>query len=536
MFQRIAQRARLAVGFREFIRTPIGVDAAAAEIRRQLTAREDNFLNYAKKLIYDVPSSPYRRLLLWAGCKYGDLCASIRSRGLENTLEKLRDEGVYLTLEEFKSRSPISRNGLRIETHETDFDNPFLLRGRLSGETSGSRGKTSLVTYDWDFIAHEAAHEAILYSIHDPGNRPFALWYPVPPGIAGIHNLLMSLKLGSVPAMWFSHSPCGIRETSIETRLALEFVIWSGRIAGLAVPRPTFANLSVSEAAMRWLESTVKKHRRAMLRTFASSAVRLAQTALAIGADLRGGLIFTGGEPLTEPRRRFIESAGLEVYPRYVTTESGLVGAGCPSRSVSDDMHFYSDLLALIHLDRKTSSEEHQPGTLLFTALTMHTPKVLLNVELGDSGDLSSRSCDCAFGKIGLNVHLSNVRSYDKLTIEGMTILTAELDAIIGAAIEKAGGPPDSYQFWEEQDSSGLHRLVVAVSPEVPNLDEGKFIGNIIDELRHGGRRKAMAAEFWAQAASLRVIRESPESTAGHKMHALKRAQASAQGAPDRPV
>src|SRR5208283_394847 len=138
--RRTRQLALLAGGFRKFLSHPITVATATSDLKRQLQERESNFIRVAEQLIYDVPSSPYRRLLLWAGCEFGDLRASVQSRGLEKTLEDLRDRGVYLTLEEFKSRVPVLRNGLSFETHEVDFDNPLLLGGRISGETSGTRG------------------------------------------------------------------------------------------------------------------------------------------------------------------------------------------------------------------------------------------------------------------------------------------------------------------------------------------------------------------------------------------------------------
>jgi hypothetical protein len=520
---RTRQLAHLAGGFRKFLSKPVTLEAATEDLRQRLQERESNFVRCAKRLIYDVLSSPYRRLLLWAGCEYGDLCASVKSRGLEKTLESLRDQGVYLSLEEFKSRVPVLRTGLSFETYEVDFDNPLLLGGRITGETSGSKGKASRVNYDWDFLAEEASHEAVLYATHGVLDAPLALWFPIPPGIAGIHNLLMSLKHGQVAEKWFSQSHCGLFETSLETRLALEFLFWRGRSAGLAMPRPSFADLTSNEVVVRWMESAIRRNGRAVVRTFGSSAVRMTETALAIGTDLRGGRIFAGGEPLTEPRRRFMESAGLEVYPRYVSTESGLVAASCPHRRTTDDMHFYSDRMAVIRLDRGSLSLAERAKTLLFTSLTLHTAKVMLNVELGDLGEVTNTSCSCAFGQLGFNVHLAAVRSYEKLTVEGMTVLTAELESIIGAEVEKAGGQPDSYQFWEAPDPSGLHRLIISVSPEVPALDESKLIDGVITALRRDGPRKAMAAEFWGQAASFQVIREYPQSSRGHKMHALTR-------------
>jgi 3-isopropylmalate dehydrogenase len=96
--------------------------------------REMNFLGVAKKFIYENQnSSPYRKLLLWAGCDYKDLEDSVRHRGIEKTLEKLHDEGVYITLEEFKSKVPICQKGLTIKTSEADFNNTFLMGKGIQG-------------------------------------------------------------------------------------------------------------------------------------------------------------------------------------------------------------------------------------------------------------------------------------------------------------------------------------------------------------------------------------------------------------------
>ena len=74
----------------------------------------------------------------------------------------------------------------------------------IAGATSGSRSAPMRVMYDWEFIAEEAAHERVLYEEHALFDAPWALWYPVLPGVAGIHNLLMSLQCGRPPERWFS--------------------------------------------------------------------------------------------------------------------------------------------------------------------------------------------------------------------------------------------------------------------------------------------------------------------------------------------
>jgi hypothetical protein len=60
-----------------------------------------------------------------AGCHFGDIRKMVREEGLEKTLSKLHDEGIYITFEEFKGRRPIIRGGLSIPVSPRDFDNPY---------------------------------------------------------------------------------------------------------------------------------------------------------------------------------------------------------------------------------------------------------------------------------------------------------------------------------------------------------------------------------------------------------------------------
>ncbi len=512
--ERIRQLALLAGGFRGFARTPVTYSQALADIRGRLANRERNFLDAAERLIYGIPCSPFRKLLLWAGCELADLRRTVETRGIDGTLAQLRDEGVYLTLAEFKSLVPICRRGLTFSTQPADFDNPFLIGGRIHGVTSGSRATSTRVMYDWDFIAEESSNELVLYTEHGVAEAPLALWFPVLPGLAGIHNLLMSLKHGATAERWFSHLPTNV---PLESRLALEFICWSGKAVGVAMPRPEFADFSGVGKVVEWMEGARKRRGCCVVRTYGSSAVRIAQAALHMGSDLRGSVIFAGGEPLTDFRRRYIESAGVKVFPRYVASETGLVAAACPRRSDVDDMHFYSDRLAVIP----------RAGSYLFSTLLLHTAKVLFNCEMGDCGELVTKSCGCVFGELGLNIHLSGVRGQAKVTLEGMSVLSSELDRAIGAAIEQVGGGPDSYQFREERDGASLNRLVIAVSPEVTGLDTGKFIGDILERLARGGPGADLAAKVWAQAGTFQVVREAPRVSAWQKMSSAKGERAS---------
>ena len=77
------------------------------------------------RYIYGYPRSPYLPLLAHAGAELGDLQTMVRQRGLEGTLEQLRDDGVYFSFEEFKGRMEVARGGRTHRFSERDFDNPF---------------------------------------------------------------------------------------------------------------------------------------------------------------------------------------------------------------------------------------------------------------------------------------------------------------------------------------------------------------------------------------------------------------------------
>ena len=108
-------------------------------IRRQLQCRDSNFLTLVKRAVYENERSPYLALLRMAGCEYGDLERMVRTDGIESTMGRLCDAGVYVTVEEFKGRVPIVRGGKTVACSVTDFNNPFLTRS-IATSSSGSRG------------------------------------------------------------------------------------------------------------------------------------------------------------------------------------------------------------------------------------------------------------------------------------------------------------------------------------------------------------------------------------------------------------
>ena len=221
----IHRELKVALGFLPYLRRPLLRDQAIQEIKLRIENKEKRFLEACKKLIYDNPQSPYSKLLSSVDCHYSDLEKSIRSIGLQASLETLRDDGVYLTREEFKSQIPICRNGLTIETRESDFDNPRLLPEGIRASTSGTTSTPTRMLYDWAFISEESANEMLLYETHGLSNAPSAFWLPSLPSISGIHNLLMHLRFRKPPDKWFSQL-----QPDFKSRAKMQYVIRCSQI------------------------------------------------------------------------------------------------------------------------------------------------------------------------------------------------------------------------------------------------------------------------------------------------------------------
>ncbi len=118
---------------------------------RGLANRERNLLTIVRRAIYENERSPYLKLLKLAGREYGDLEHMIWSDGIEPTLKKLCQEGVYISIEEFKGKKEVTRGGNVFQFTEGDFDNPFLF-GHLEARSGASRSAGTRTTYDFDFL------------------------------------------------------------------------------------------------------------------------------------------------------------------------------------------------------------------------------------------------------------------------------------------------------------------------------------------------------------------------------------------------
>lgn len=516
-WRELAGLARRSAGLPAFLRRPLDPAQAGEAVRERVRRRGAAFLDVAERLIYGVAGSPLRRLLRWAGCEAGDLRRMVEEDGLEAALERLRAAGVRVSADELRGRTPLRRSGLELALAPRDFSNPAVM-GAVAGATSGTTDGTPQaprgvpVTYSWEFLAAEAAHELLLLESHGLTEAPLALWLPGPPGIAGLHNLLAHAKLGRPPRRWFSPSPAPAAGDGLAFWVDRGWLAARRFLPALG-PAAEWVPAERAVEVARWL---AEAPRPALLKCFAGAALRVAGAARAAGLDLGGKVIFAGGEPLGETRRRILAEAGLSVYARYAATETGFLAGACPLGAGGGDMHLYADLAALVN-----GQPDGVPGPLAVTALSLAAPLVLLNVELGDHGALRRRPCECALGRAGLDWRVAEVHSPDKIVADGVKLGEVDFTRLVEEAVCRLGGGPDDFQIWLGRQADGAERPAVVLAPYSP-VEPAALRARLRQSLPQlsGG---ALAARLWIDGGGMEVKRRPLVPGAGHKISRVVR-------------
>lgn len=111
LFSQTRMYWRFARDLRKFLKEPVTLEQSRQIIKQRLEDREKNLLTMVKRTIYENEASPYLKLLKLAGCEYGDFEQMVRSDGIEAALRKLSEEGVYISVEEFKGKEDVTRGG-----------------------------------------------------------------------------------------------------------------------------------------------------------------------------------------------------------------------------------------------------------------------------------------------------------------------------------------------------------------------------------------------------------------------------------------
>ena len=515
--------SRYAKGLNGYLRHNLTPEQCRLELEDQLKSREQSFLSIIEKGVYSNPRSPYLKLLRHFGVEYGDLVGLVRQHGVEGSLERLYDMGIYISLDEFKRRTPICRPGLEITVGPHDFDNPFLSK-HYNSQSSGSRGVGTRVIMDLDLLAHDAACNYLLLKAFNLEERPVAIWREVPPMITGMNVLLRLAKLGKKVEKWFSSSKFKKDPKSLQFLFFTYYTIYAGRFLSSPLPSPVYIPLESAFEVASWLELKKAEGTPAFFDTQASTCVRICIAAMERGFDIRGTFFLVGGEPYTKAKAEVISDAGCQAINRYSMAELGNLGLACATPAEFDDVHLITDKVAVIQRQKVLGAGELNVGALVYSTILPSCPKLMLNVESDDYGILEDRECGCPIGEIGFTKHLSKIRSYEKLTSGGVTFLGTELLRLIEEILpHRFGGHPTDYQLVEEEEG-GLPKVNIVVSPRVGNVDEYSVVNTVFQALQSYPGGDVMSDQ-WNQGQTLHVVRKEPYTTASAKilpLHILK--------------
>jgi hypothetical protein len=506
--------ARFTAALPGYVRQRMSPDEARRRLTDALANREDNFLRVVERGVFGNPASPYLPLLRLAGIELGDIQRLVRADGLETALGRLYDAGFYVALDEVKGRKPIERNGLSLPITAAAFDNP-LMTGHYQGMSSGSRGPRTRVNIDLALLEHEAAYVQQYLDGFGLWQRPYAVWRPVPPVVTAVKWILRLEKLGKPLDRWFSQTRITLGDGHWKFAIFTVATVGEGRVLGRPFPSPRHVPTNAPGPVAEWLAEMTRRRTPAVLDTMVSSAVRLCSYAKENGIDISGTLLRMGGEPLTPAKAQLITDTGCRTTCFYSITEMSFVGAPCATPHGLDDVHLLTDKVAAIV--RPKSIGASSVDALIYTTLLPSSPKLLINVESGDFATVTRRECDCPMGRLGFTTHLSEIRSYEKLTSEGVTFLGTELLRLVEEVLPKSfGGAATDYQLVETEEA-GISRILVIASPRLGPLDETTVVARILDTLSEvpGG---SVMVQHWRQGNTLKLVRREPYHTASAKI------------------
>jgi hypothetical protein len=512
----LAVFARYAAGLPRFLRTPVGSAEAWRVLDERLRTRSTAFLTVLERAVYGHAASPYRALLLEAGVTLDDARRLVHEHGVEGALDRLHGLGVYVTLDEFKGRRPIERNGLTIPVRHEDFDSP-LISAAFVGASGGSRGPRRRMMADFDHRAEQAIGQRLFMDLFEVGDRPIGLWRTAPPG-GGVAGVLGFLKAGGRVERWFAPNELSLRPRFLKDTSLTAYTVLVARLCRQSFPYPEHVPVSDAVRIAAWLDEKRRLGMPAYFNAPASSAVRICLAAERHGLDVSGTLFRVGGEPYTEGKALAIERVGARAVASYGMAELGRIGTACPAGTATDDVHLMTGDLAVIQRQRVVGSDGFSVGALLFTALRSTAPKVMLNVESDDFATLEERQCGCRLGRLGLTLHAHGIRSYEKLTSAGMTFLGTDVIRLLDEVLpSRFGGGPTSYQLVEDE-IDGLPRVTLVVDPAVGALDGSAVAEALLEGLAAGPAYRTMMVDVWRSGSILRVERREPSATRAGKI------------------
>jgi hypothetical protein len=510
------QTLGLAAALPRFFRERVTIQRAEEEIKRLLDTRVERFLQLIRSLVYERSNSPYLPLLKHAGCEFADVESGVTRHGLEQTLAKLAAEGVYVTSDEFKGKTEIVRGGLSFRVSPKDFE----CRDSRPGYSTQSSGTRNLPVKTFTSLESRelfAQAIAVFYAAHDLFSGVHAVYEPV---LAGrIFRVLIRGKLGVPVDRWFALNVGAHAAVEDWFHYFNAYVIARiGSWSGCSVARPVYLDPGDLEPIIQWIAKNRRQRKTCCLATVISNATRIARKALRAGVSLEHVTFEASGEPFTQAKKRIIEEAGAHVALVYGPGGGSGAVLGCGNPCFIDEMHVPQTMFTLVEHPKPLDDGVPLIHPLMLTTTHPTAPRFLLNVENGDYATMITRDCGCPLQRVGFTQHIHTVRSFEKMTSEGMNYSASDLfDLLENTIPAEFGGGPGDYQLVEEEDERGQTRLTLVVHPDVGELDNHRLLYRLQAGLAQGSRNHRFISKVWHDAGAFRIRRGLPHASSSGK-------------------
>ncbi len=199
----------------------------------------------------------------------------------------------------------------------------------------------------------------------------------------------------------------------------------------------------------------------------------------------------------------------------------GQVGEACVAPVGADDLHLMEDMHAVIQPGSEGPARGLPANALLLSSLRRTAPLIFLNVSLGDSATLDRRQCGCPMETHGWTRHLSDVRSFEKLTSAGMTFLDVDVIRILDETLPAASGacPASTSSSRRSAPTGGPACGSSSTRPSAP-LDPAAVREAFLVALASGSESDRSMAATWREAGLVDVERRPPMTeTIGKILH-----------------
>jgi hypothetical protein len=388
--------------------------------------------------------------------------------------------------------------------------------------TGGSRSAGTPVEVSFAWQRRQGAQRAIQHEMTGGTGQPLAIWLPTFPSAAGFGAVMKNAAGGRTPAAWFSQTPGDLPGITPHKRAANRFLPMVNALARTGFPNAVHVPTADPEPVVRWLRDAIDRHGGVAITGYASSITSAARWAVAHGVDLAGTVTYPSSEPVTAGKLAAMREAGMQPNPTYAFMPEGTMAIAC-DECADEEYHLWDHELAVVTRERPRRDGAVVPA-YCWTSLAIEAPRVLVNVENDDYGELRDvPDCPCPLRDLGLRTRIADIRGISKVVAAGVSLEGDTFDRLAEVTLpDRVGGGPGDYQFVEES-RDGTTAIVLRVHPRVGAIDEGAALGWIRSALT-ADEYGVLADSVWGAEGNLRIVRSAPIVTRAGKTLSYERA------------